>query len=204
MTTRFLFAATLALAAASASAQLVDFEDVDGSGNPIVTDVASGGFRFTSDHFHAISNPEGFGGSGNESRTWIGHEGGDLGRAITMTRASGGLFDLHSFDGAELWINSNSSYPNASEIEVVGTRADGSTVTQRVRLDGIVDGRGGRADFQAFDLRGFTGLRAATFNGLLEGRASYAFAVDNINTVPAPAGAVLLGLAGATARRRRR
>ena len=55
---------------------IVDFEDVASDGNPIVAEVISNGFRFTSEHFHTIDSPELFDGADNGSAVYIGHEGG--------------------------------------------------------------------------------------------------------------------------------
>src|SRR5262245_61114436 len=120
-----------------AQAQVVDFQDVPSAGNPTVTDISSGGFRFTSQHFHTIDNPAGPGAVSNGT-TYIGHEGGNLGRTITMTRLVGGTFDLSGADIAPIWLNPPVAYPNATAVRIIGHLASGGTDTRILDLSGAL------------------------------------------------------------------
>lgn len=197
---------TLALASLAGSAlAIIDFEEVASSGNPILTTLDSQGYRFTSSHFHSIDDPAASALADNGSDVYIGHEGGDLGRAITMIQIGGGLFNLASFDMAELWISSPGAYPNASHVEVHATFSDDSTTTFNLALDGVIDGAGGAADFETAVVN-LTNLKSVRFNGVNPvAGGDFAFAIDNIDAAPVPEPATMVALAlGAAAMRRRR
>src|SRR5687767_1446336 len=121
-----LAAVALTAGAAPAKAAFVTFNGVPASGNPILTSLDSEGFRFTSEHFHSLDS---FGNLATNGTIYIGHEGGSLGRVITMTKIGGGTFSISSFDGAELWVSPPSGFPNATRIQVVGTLSGGGTLT---------------------------------------------------------------------------
>ena len=174
--------------AAQASAQFVDFEDVASSGNPIVTLVNSGGYQFTSEHFHTIDDPGGFGGVPElpGSTVYIGHEGGNLGRIITMTANSGGTFAVYGLDATKLWLSAPGGYPNASHVELVGYHSGGGSTTVDLPL-------AEPPGWQTYDLSSpLTDLTSLTINGIYSGSGDYAFGVDNIR-LPEPTSLVLLG-----------
>lgn len=200
-----LFTLALASLAGSAFAVVIDFEEVAGGGNPILATLDSQGYRFTSDHFHTLDSHGGF--ADNGSNIYIGHEGGDLGRAITMVQIGGGLFNLTSFDMAELWVGGHSTYPNATHVEVHATFSDDSTSTVNYALDGVNDGTGGAADFETVALS-LSNLKSVRFNGVSAAAGGdFAFGLDNIEVSPVPEPATMTALAlGAAAllRRRRR
>jgi hypothetical protein len=179
----------LAAVAAQASAQFVDFEDVASSGNPIVTLVDSGGFQFSSAHFHTIDDPASFGGVPElpGSTVYIGHEGGDLGRIITMTANSGGTFAVYGLDATKLWLSPPAAYPNATHVELVGYHSGGGSTTVDLSL-------AEPPGWQTYDLNPpLTDLTSLTINGIQFGSgADYGFGVDNIR-LPEPTSLTLLG-----------
>ena len=82
--------------------------------------------------------------------------------SVTLTSISGALFTLESVDIGEV-VDSLS----ASEVEIIGTLNDGSTVSTTVILDGITDGIGIAVDFQtiSFDAS-WTGLASVSFQAV--------------------------------------
>jgi hypothetical protein len=68
--------------------------------------------------------------------------------------ADGSLFSLDSVDLAEY----STVVPNAVTMRFVGYYPDGSTVTENVTTDGIIDGTGPLADFQTFRFQSFYGV----------------------------------------------
>ncbi len=208
MNTQLGIALVLGAGVAAANGNVVDFENAPGSGNPQYQNVSyldSSGFEFIGEHFHTMDNFAIANGlAENGSRVYIGHEGGNLGRAITMTKTGGGTFSVYSLDAAETWIGDNTTYPNAWGVSVTGYFDGGGSINAVLQLDGLLDGAGGIADFETFNLTGFTNLIAFEFNGVeATGAPNRAFGVDNINTVPAPGAMALLGLGGLMMRRRR-
>ena len=189
-----------------AGAVLIDFDDAPFPGtNEIVTSTTSDGFTFSSGHHHEVNDPPaGFASPLADNGTqYIMEEGGSLGTAITMTLTASGTFSLGSFDGAEVFINAPSDFPNATSIDVLGNLSGGGTVGASFALDGIIDGAGGASDFQTFALPAtFTNLVSVVFSGSIIGGSNNAgISIDNLNTepssngVPEPATLALLGVA---------
>lgn len=198
----------------SAAASVVTFDDVAGGGNAIQTSINSGGFVFTSTHFHVTDDPGScsFGGCVQNGTQYGAEDAPTLAGPVTMARQGGGTFSLASFDGAELWLDDAAAaaggFQNASLIRVVGDLFGGGTIAQDFVLDGIKDGAGGVDDFQSFLFgAGWTNLVSATFEGRDVQGSLASIAFDNINangnTVPEPASLVLVAAALGLMRRRR-
>src|SRR5688500_7760858 len=204
------FALGLALPAA---AVVITFDDVVVSPtNVIMTAETSGGFNFTSSHFHIINSPTscGFGGCVQNGTQYAAEDAPTLAGPVTMAPVAGGTFSLLSFDGAEMWLDSvaatSGGFTNALNIHVVGNLSGGGTVAADFLLDQLKDGAGGLADFQSFLFgAGWTDLTSVVWSGTdaQGGLASMAF--DNINassaSVPEPStllliAAAMLGFAG--------
>ncbi len=196
-----------------AAAVVITFDDVVVAPNAILTSASSGGFDFTSSHFHVINSPTtcGFGGCVQNGTQYAAEDAPTLAGPVTMALSGGGTFSLASFDGAEMWLDSAAAaigtaagpFPNALNIHVVGNLSGGGTISQDFLLDQIKDGAGGLADFQTFLFGpGWTGLDSVVWSGIdaQGGLASMAF--DNISTsVPEPStllllAAAMLGFAG--------
>lgn len=199
-----------------ALAAIVTFDDVAGNNNAIITTATSGGYTFTSTHFHVIDNTTqcGFGGCVSNGTNYAAEDAPTLAGPVTMTRASGGTFSLLSFDGAELFLSDASAsaggFPNADRIRVEGYLAGGGSILADFILDGLKDGAGGVNDFQtfAFDAT-WTNLASVVWYGTTFAGSNASMAFDNINvvpgTVPEPSTVLLLSagiLAFATRRRR--
>jgi hypothetical protein len=100
----------------------------------------------------------------------------------------GSDFGLVSVDLAE-W---STAYPQAVSVPFVGYRRDGSTVTETLTTDGIIDGTGPLADFQTLYFGSqFTGVYRVEI-------PSYGWFLDNVVlSIPEPRTGALGGL-GAT------
>lgn len=198
-----------------AAAAVVTFDDVSGGNNAIITSASSGGYTFTSTHFHVTDNPTQctFGGCVSNGTNYAAEDAPTLAGPVTMTNAGGGLFSLSSFDGAELWLDDNSAaaggFGNAAMIRVVGNLFGGGTITADFALDGLKDGAGGGDDFQTFLFgAGWTNLTSAVWSGRDQAGLLASMSFDNINasTVPEPSTLLLLApaLLGLAVRRRPR
>jgi hypothetical protein len=207
----------LALGAAQiAAAAIITFDDVVvPSPNAIINgSETSGGFGFTSDHWHVNNFPTncGLGGCVSDGTQYAAEDAPRLAFPVTMTAIGGGTFSLFSFDGAELWLNDADAIldndANAAFIHVVGNLFGGGTITGDFALDGIKDGAGGAADFQNFVFgAGWTNLTSVVWSGLTVAGAPASMSFDNIRTsVPEPSTLLLLGagVLGLALRRRSR
>ena len=104
---------------------------------------------------------------------------------------SGIPFAAFSVDLAEY----STVFPTPKSIPFVGTRSDSSTVSVTFVTDGIIDGKGGVADFQTF-------FFPSTFTDLTSLRVdTNGYAMDNLKVVVVPEpsvfGLLTLGAAGA-------
>lgn len=199
MNFRYLMAAVIfSCATASANfsqATVITFDSVSSSGNPILTTLTTDGFEFTSGHFHTVDSFTGL--NVDNGTIYISEEAGTSGLPITMAKVGGGTFSLTGFDGAEVFLgNSIPDLPNATNINLVGTLSGGGVITATCALDGVADGPGGVADFQACSLSGFTDLTSVTFSGAaLQGTGGVSLdnlVVDGSSAVPEPQSLILL------------
>jgi hypothetical protein len=172
----FLTGVLIALAAALSGCGVIDFEDVDGTGNPVLTTLTTKGFMFTSEHFHAVGEPGAcdFGGCVDNGTVYILGEDRLLSTPITMRSASGAPFSLFGFDGAQPFNDDAAAaaagFPNASHIGVEGTFVGGGTETQFFALDDV--------GFKTFSFA-WSNLESVIFVGLLP-PAFGGWAIDNI------------------------
>ena len=75
----------------------------------------------------------------------------------------------------------------ASPIQVIGTFADSSTISTTFTMDGVVDGSGGRIDFETFSLgTDWINLVSARIVNTDPNSNQGLFSVDNINIIPVP------------------
>jgi hypothetical protein len=182
------------IAAGPVMADIITFDAVPSSGNPILTTLTTGGFIFSSGHFHTIDSPTicSFGGctAGNGS-IYLAVDGPPLGFPITMTMVGGGTFNLDSAQLAQLWNDSAAAaaggFPNADHIEMIGSNGN------------IVTLSGATTTLTTLSAGGLlNGITSVTFEGFGPmNQADWSFALDNIsvNAVPGPiAGAGLPGL----------
>ena len=178
----FLFAGIALFLGGQAEAQVVTFDELTSTQNPILGSIvcaADTGFRFFSDHFHFIggSFPQDYSSNGT---THIGYESG-RGFPITMERVGGGTFSLVSLDAAEFYSAPVPDRPDAQMLTIVGFQQGGGTVSHVVSIDGVYDGPGGVADFEHVVLPGtFVNLRSVVFTGMRVANVSGGVALDNI------------------------
>lgn len=183
----------LATMAAPATAAIVDFEDVDGNGNDIITSTISRGFGFTSAHFHAIDDAASSETIADQlgSNVYIGHEGGNIAQAITMTAIDGSPFSVGGIDAARLWVANSTPvnlFPNALYLELVATFSAGGTSTLLLPLPTV-----GSWQTYSLSLHNLTSLQMNGVNSA--GLGNFAIAVDNIQIIPEPVGPLLAILA---------
>jgi hypothetical protein len=177
----FFTAMLIALAAALSGCAVIDYEDVDGAGNPTLTNLtttATDGsmWTFTSVHFHAVGDPGLciFGGCADNGTVYIAEEA-SLGGPITMVSASGAPFSLRGFDGAQLFNDDAAAAaagdPNATSVVATGTFSGGGTDTQSFALDDV--------GFKTFTFS-WSNLVSVTFSGTIAGGGPGGIALDNI------------------------
>ncbi len=179
-----------------ASAQVIDLDDLNGSANQQFGSVGVGLYQLTSIHAHVVGNftlplaPV----VQNGSAVYIAHEGGGVGKAITLARQDGSPFSLVALEAGELWLVG--APINATEVEIVGQFAGGGSLTAVVMLDGLADGAGGVEDFQNVHLTGFQDLLSVTIDGLRGGQRPYPIAFDDCALLSFPWKNRGFGLAG--------
>ena len=203
------FAVVFLFSPAVVGASTVTFDDVVVvPDNVIIVGTrTSGGFDFTSDHWHVVNDDTGLASDGTQ---YAALDSPTLAFPLTMTKSGGGTFSLTSFVGAELFVNPPGGFPNADFIRVVGNLFGGGTITQDFALDGIIDSTGGAADFQNFVFgAGFNNLTSAVWDGFLVTGSRASISLDNIVTdgataVPEPGTLLCLGTGVAALLRRRR
>lgn len=181
----------LACASATASAAIVDFEDlaVGPGANSIGGDRVSGGFQFDSatDHTHLSNNAF----NGNSGSTFLVTDNFLGLNPLTMSKVGGGLFSLGSIDLGE-W----NSGEQATQITVTGNLFGGGTVQSIFNLDNILSD-GVSNNFETFLFGpGWNNLVSVVFNATA-GTGSLYWGMDNINTdgvVPEPGALALVGI----------
>ena len=165
------------LAVQEARSSILDFNLP--SSETIYTSAEVDGFLITSEHFHLFGD----GYFASNGTTYLSYEAG-RGRPFTISRVGGGTFSLRGLDGAEAVTTSPVDRPSAEAIEVLGYRADGTTVSMQMQLDGVHDGgaHGSGNDFQSFSLpESFSNLTAVYFQGIRADGRDGGIAVDNLN-----------------------
>ncbi len=178
-----------------ASAQLVDFEDLNNNGTGGFTlygdNVTSRGFKFTEtvhpgDPQAIASWTSGFPGfyTGTVAIFANYFDG-----SMTMTKVGGGAFDVLSIDMADVFLGG----PNQT-VTFVGRRADNTQVTESVRLNPS-------NVLKTYSLSLMTNIVSMDF----QDDPSNTFQFDNINIVPEPATLIgaAVGLAAFLSRKRK-
>ena len=163
------------LVTADAGAAVVAFDVAPSDG--ILTSATVEGFEFTSQHFHLFGD----GHFASNGTTYVGYEA-NRGFPITMSPTGSVTFTLLTLDGAEA-LTGDVSRPPADAIGVLGYKADGTTVSAQLPLDGIHDGgsTGSANDFQSFALpASFSGLTSVYFYGIRSDSQDGGIALDNL------------------------
>ena len=187
----------LSLVPAMALAFVVDFESA-----PASSGCLQHGFTLSTQGF-TFSNAGGsnrlFGCDGTHAQ--LGSNGSnalldDSGLSdFVMIENAGDRITLHSFAAGEVFVGDPTQ--NATSIAVAGFR-DGSVVIQTgaLPLDGIVDGPGGSADFQVFQLpSGFKNLEKVQIGAVTGGVNGHLFFIDDLSVTVVPEPGVGLPLA---------
>ena len=194
------FCCSAALAVTPLDPLTITFDEIGVPGNPLISELDVGEYRFTSVGFHTIANP----GGGTlqlvqNGSFFVSEDGGEGEGPITIARLDGLPFALLSVDGAEAFLSdveaTLAGFPNAAMLEISATVFGGGTANISLPLGGIKDGIGGVADFQPFTLPvEFCGITSATFSGRTASGVPGAIALDNVQVaavIPEPATAVL-------------
>ena len=107
-----------------------------------------------------------------------------LQKPLSIRRADGGVFHLHSVDLAEY----STVFPQPMTISFTGMKSSGLTVTTSFTIDGVIDGTGPLADFQTFAF-------PSTFRDLVSAQVTVdVYAMDNLvfeNASTGPASAAV-------------
>ena len=116
--------------------------------------------------------------------------------SLTFVTEDGSTFDLLSFRASE-GRNQGRFFADfaSTAIDIMGTRADGSTVSLNFVFDGIASDSPA-TDFETVLFSGFTGLTSFSVTGQGGTRGGYAFQLDDVqlqpSAIPLPAGAPLV------------
>jgi hypothetical protein len=190
------------LAAQPANAAVIDFNELahDGAGQAVYASVTSGGFNFT----NSFNSPGRFlvwgathGSNADPGGATLSHNYADS--TTVMTKADGGTFSLLSIDFGDVY-----NGMNMLTIEIIGTRADLSTVAETV-ITGSLPG------LETFLFENFDDLISVAWTPIA-GTDNRYLQLDNIVvdhaavSVPEPMSVALLagGLVALAGSRRRR
>jgi hypothetical protein len=188
----------------SAQAAVITFEDVSCVGFPqceTTNAIVSGGFTFSTDFSHFVSNPAPAEITVRNGTNILAENALEA----SMMAVDGSLFSVLRFDAGVSY--GTTTIPNF--VTLIGIKGNGDVVTQDITIDTM---------FRTYALSGFDDLRALQFSGPLlpnPGGPDLVFgyfALDNIaveddgqpSEVPVPASLplVLIGLAALRAQRR--
>ena len=189
--------ACLAALSVSASAQVIDFEDVPNNGAGGFTlhgdNVTSGGFNFSSVTMV---------GAGDAIASWTADIGAPYtgsvaifanygGDSLLMTKVGGGAFDVFGIGVADVFLTATNA-----QITLVGTLPDFSTVQEQFVL---TDGSS-MENYNVSSMNGIISMEIIGDSGFQPPQ------IDNVQVVPEPGTMVAIGvgLAALVARRRRR
>ena len=178
--------------AATATATLIDFEDVavPHDTHLIVNSFTANDFVLSRDgngHIDLGNDEEKY--TNNGTQVAYVHNGSFT---INVDSVSGDTFEISQFDGAEFWRDGKT---NASAITLFAITDQGLHVSEDFVLDAAFDGRNGADDFELFTVtNSFQNLVHAEFSG-----GGAAFSIDNIvgytaSEVPEPSTLLLLGV----------
>ena len=180
-----LICASSLVASQIAAAAGVDFEDqgipLNTQKDPNPASVTSDGFKFD---FGSTSTANGWNHLHIGSEPFWAYNGSTVLTAhydVIFAKTDSSLFSLSSLDLA--------GFPTSSEgtIQVIGTFADSSTISTTFTLEGVVDGSGGRVDFETFSLGiDWINLASARIVNTDPNSNQGLFSVDNINIIPVP------------------
>ena len=155
----------VAVSSGAAAPATISFDELSGTGNPILTSIDTTGFNFASAHEHILGDPEScaFGGCVNNGTNTLMEEAGGLGGPITMTSSGGKKFKLLSLDAGPAFLDSAAAaaggFPNATKLHVVATTAKGDILATDLVFTGS-------PRLQAFDLpKVFSSVVSVTFYG---------------------------------------
>lgn len=193
--------ATLAFSGITHASTTITFDDIASFGSGVLTGISSTGYNFEGDHFHMINtfDPRIVSSGSNYLASEVA--------SVTMTNASGSLFNLIGLEVAELWLPSE-SFNNFSDVILTGDQFGGGILSTSFHLDGIRDGVGGVNDFEWAAI-GWTNLVSVSITGMNSSGAFGDYSIDSISVSPVPepqTNAMLaagLGLMSLLARRRK-
>jgi hypothetical protein len=166
--------------AAPAAALDITFEDVMGTGNPIVTLYETSGYRFTG-AFRTIDAP-GTAFVSNGSAVYIAQPAGLPG--IALSRSDGAPFELYDFDASGLHLTPPAGSPNAQQVSLLGLQMGGGMLSATYTL-------GSLPGFTHFSVPStWSNLQLVTISGLAAAGGSGALALDDIGVGSGPGSSV--------------
>ena len=182
-----------ACAGTTASAEVIDFNGMFSVSDPVHVDGYS--FRYLNRNGWAIGKPGGtiMGDFNNGTEAIAILDQVDRDMTIRMTHQGGELFDLLSFEVADLY----TAAAGQMNIVVTGYYENGDIVTTSLSTSSTM--------YTSHLMPStFVDLTAVEWHGTgVDGTQAVGFALDNINAIPEPASLGLLGAAALLLRRRR-
>jgi len=185
-----LTAALCALPGLSTAATL-DFEEFT-SFQQLGTAFTTQGFRFTATSGDMLAYPAGVVPTVPESgSTSVGMSNqpskpAPVNSSLTVTSVTGDRFNLNSFRAAK-GCNAGQFFAAfaSTSLDILGHRADGSTVSLSFVFDGIANDNPA-SDFETVSFSGFTNLTSFSVTGQGGARGGYSFLLDDVNVTLAP------------------